>query len=268
MPIKQEDRRFMLSKNRIKYIHSLELKKNRKATGEFIGEGPKLTSELLKAFECTYIAGTEKWQSDHSQLLRELKLKGISTDIVSEEELKRASLLQHPQEVIAIFRQPSYSIDLANVGKDALCLALDGVQDPGNLGTIVRIADWFGIEDIFCSQATADIYNPKSVQATMGSMARVRVHYTNLQELVAGMPGDTPVYGTLLDGNNLYEEQLSNNGLLIMGNEGKGITPELRKLLTHRLLLPNYPQGRETAESLNVGVATAIICAEFRRRSR
>lgn len=256
----------MISKNRIKYIHSLELKKNRKEKNEFIGEGPKLTSDLLKAFDCTYLAGTEKWMNEHQDTIKELQQKNITVDTVSEEELKRASLLQHPQEVIAVFKQPTYIVQTAETGRNTLCLALDGIQDPGNLGTIVRLADWFGIKDIYCSPLTADIYNPKSVQATMGSMARVRVHYVNLLDLLSNLSKDIPVYATLLDGKDLYEQPLSANGIIVMGNEGKGITPELRRLITRHLFIPNYPKGTDTAESLNVAVATAIICAEFRRR--
>lgn len=256
----------MISKNRIKYLHSLELKKNRKENGEFIGEGPKLVEELLKTFECIYLAGTGPWLDGHRELVAALQERKIATDNVSEDELRRASLLQHPQEVIAVFKQPRLSVDYKETCKNTLCLALDGVQDPGNLGTIVRIADWFGIEDIFCSPQTADIYNPKSVQATMGSMARVRVHYLDLADFIDSLPENIPVYGTLLDGENIYKQELSPNGLIIMGNEGKGITPGLRTKITHRLLIPNYPLERDTAESLNVAVATSIICAEFRRR--
>ena len=153
-----------------------------------------------------------------------------------------------------------------NISDDTLYLALDGVQDPGNLGTIIRIADWFGITDIFCSNETADIYNPKVVQATMGSIARVKLHYTDLKKLIGSLPPDYPIYGTLLDGTDIYKENLSAKGIIVMGNEGNGISPEIRKVINRKLLIPNYPIGRETAESLNVAIATAVTCAEFRRR--
>lgn len=257
----------MISKNRIKSLHALELKKNRRETGEFIGEGPKLTADLLNVFPCTYLAATAEWTNAHRSVIGELHRQGVPTDLVTDDELQRASLLQHPQEVIAVFRQPAYDMDVATIGKSRLLIALDGVQDPGNLGTIVRIADWFGIEDIFCSPLTADIYNPKSVQATMGSLARVRVHYLDLVKLMERLPDDVPVYGTFLDGHNMYKEALTPNGVIVMGNEGKGITPELRQKITRRLFIPNYPLGRDTAESLNVAVATAVICAEFRRQA-
>ena len=148
----------------------------------------------------------------------------------------------------------------------SLCLALDDVQDPGNLGTIIRVADWFGIEHIFCSQGTVDVYNPKTIQATMGALARVKLHYCNLPSLIASLK-DVPVYGTFLDGKDMYGETLSANGLIVMGNEGNGIGQEVASLINRKLYIPNYPPQRETTESLNVAMATGIICAEFRRRA-
>ena len=178
-------------------------------------------------------------------------------------ELKKVSFLQHPQQVLAVFKQAT-SGDFS-INTKELNLALDGVQDPGNLGTIIRIADWFGITHIYCSQETADVYNPKVVQATMGSIARVKVEYGDLLGLVESLPNDVPVYGTLLDGDNIYQQTLENRGLIVMGNEGKGISPALAKKVSHKLLIPNFPEGRATADSLNVAIATAITCSEFRR---
>ena len=149
--------------------------------------------------------------------------------------------------------------------QDQLVLALDGVQDPGNLGTIIRIADWFGISDIFCSADTADVWNPKVIQATMGSIARVRITYTDLVALIK--EAQVPVYGTLLDGDNIYQQTLSQNGIIVMGNEGNGISPEIRQLITNKLLIPDFNTGDSHAESLNVAIATAITCSEFRRRN-
>ena len=143
---------------------------------------------------------------------------------------------------------------------------LDGVQDPGNLGTIARVADWFGIRHIICSPDTADIYNPKAVQATMGALARVKFYYTELAMVLSQYSG--PIYGTFLDGNNIYKEELSRNGIIVMGNEGKGISQRTREMINRRLLIPNYPEGTLTTESLNVAIATSIVCAEFRRRSQ
>ena len=141
------------------------------------------------------------------------------------------------------------------------------MQDPGNLGTIIRIADWFGIDDIVCSEDTADAWNPKVVQATMGSIARVNISYTNLPALLDRLPAGTPVYGTLLDGDNIYSQPLSARGIIVMGNEGNGLSAEVRRRVTHRLLIPSFREG-DGAESLNVAVATAIVCSEFRRSEK
>ena len=247
-----------LSKNRIKYIHSLVLKKNRKADKVFVAEGPKLVEELLGHFPCLFLLATREWLSRNSPL--------PATDIteVSEEELMRTSLQKTPQQVLAVFRQPDDEWD-ASVISRSLCLALDDVQDPGNLGTIIRLADWFGIEHLFCSPNTADVYNPKTIQATMGGLARVKLHYTPLPELIGSLK-DVPVYGTFLDGENIYTHPLSSHGLIVMGNEGNGIGKGVRELIDRRLYIPSYPSERETSESLNVAVATAVVCAEFRRR--
>lgn len=247
----------MISKNKIKYIRSLELKKNRNKEGKFVAEGFKVVDDLLALQPADLIVATQEWL--HGKHL------AAQTEVieVTEEELKKVSFLQHPQQVLAVFRQDTsgdYSINT-----NELSLALDGVQDPGNLGTIIRIADWFGITHIYCSQDTADVYNPKVVQATMGSIARVKVEYGNLLALVESLPADVPVYGTLLDGDNIYQQQLENRGLIVMGNEGKGISPALAKKVNRRLLIPNFPEGRATADSLNVAIATAITCSEFRR---
>lgn len=252
-----------LSKNKIKYIHSLELKKNRKTEKAFLAEGHKLVGDLLGHFHCRLLAATDKWFINN----KELQLNDVGeTLIVNEEELSRASLLKTPQQVLAVFDQPEYSTDPSVIGH-SLCLALDDIQDPGNLGTIIRLADWFGIEDVFCSPQTADIYNPKAMQATMGGIAHVRIHYTPLSDLIRNLETDIPVYGTFLDGENMYGEKLSKNGLIVMGNEGNGISPEVGSLINRRLYIPNYPTGRETSESLNVAIATAVVCAEFRRQA-
>lgn len=250
----------MISKNKIKYIRSLELKKNRNKEGLFVAEGHKVVDDLLALRPAMLIVATEEWlQGKHLNERTEV----IE---VTEEELRKVSFLQHPQQVLAIFEQDSQNaFDATEVDVTELSLALDGVQDPGNLGTIIRIADWFGITHIYCSQETADVYNPKVVQATMGSIARVSVRYGDLQALIDNLPEGTPVYGTLLDGENIYQQELDNKGIIIMGNEGKGISPALAKKVNKRLLIPNFPEGRATADSLNVAIATAITCSEFRR---
>lgn len=248
----------MLSKNKIKYIRSLELKKNRKEEQVFVAEGHKLVGDLLGYFPCKLLISTSNWlKANHSVTANEI----IE---VTQEELSRASLQKTPQEVLAVFVQPSYDLN-PEVIKSSLCLALDDVQDPGNLGTIIRLADWFGIEHLFCSVGTADVYNPKTVQATMGALARVKVHYCSLPQLIGGLT-DTPVYGTFLNGNIIYAEPLSAHGLIVMGNEGKGVSPEVERMINRKLYIPYYPQERETSESLNVAIATAVVCSEFRRR--
>jgi TrmH family RNA methyltransferase len=248
-----------ISKNKIKYIHSLESKKGRKEDNVFLAEGNKIVTELLGQMDCTFLAATPEWLTQHRGAV-------VADEVaeVSHEELSKASLLKAPQQVLGVFRQPDYQYD-KSLFNGSLSLALDDVQDPGNLGTIIRIADWFGIENIFCSKGTVDVYNPKVVQATMGAIARVRVHYVDLPELIGSLQG-VPVYGTFLDGQDMYQRELSSNGLIVMGNEGNGIGPEIEKLISDKLYIPNFPAERATSESLNVAVATAIVCAEFRRR--
>ena len=248
-----------LSKNKIKFIRSLDQKKIRKEEGLFLGEGPKLVGDLFGHFHCQIIIATDKWLYENPKITADEVIE------VSPKELSMVSLLQHPQQVLAVFRQPHYELK-PEVATQSLCLALDNVQDPGNLGTIIRLADWFGIEHLICSMGTADVYNPKTVQATMGALARVKVHYTSLPDFINSIP-NTPIYGTFLDGKNMYEETLTNTGLLVMGNEGNGIGSEIEKLVDHKLYIPNYPVGKDTSESLNVAVATAVVCAEFRRQA-
>ena len=188
----------MLSKNQIKLVRSLELKKNRKRENLFVAEGPKLVGELLAVMLPHYVAAETDWLKEH-----EKELRGVVCDTVSSDELQRASLLQHPQQVIALFPIPQVEGHLAEIAERELTLALDGVQDPGNLGTIVRLADWFGIHHIYCSPDSADIYNPKATQATMGALARVSVHYCELTEELRKT--SAPIYGTFLDGQNIYQ---------------------------------------------------------------
>lgn len=259
----KEIRIFMLSKAKLKYIRSLELKKNRRTEQAFVAEGPKVVGDMLPHFPCHLLVATDAWHTAHPTAVAGEKLT------VTPDELTRASFLKTPQEVLAVF---GMATDEAGWGplsvlSTELCLALDDVQDPGNLGTIIRLADWFGIRHIFCSPATADAYNPKVVQATMGALARVKVHYTPLPPLLdRASENDIPLYGTFLDGENLYEKTLASHGLIIMGNEGNGISAEVASYVNERLFIPNYPLGMETSESLNVATAAAIICAEFRRR--
>lgn len=234
-----------LSKSQIKWVRSLQQKKNRDAEGVFVAEGKKCVNDLLSAFELVLLA---------------------TPDNATPTEIEQMSSLRTPQGVIAVFRKP---IPDTQYLSSNLMLALDGVQDPGNLGTIIRTCDWFGVHDILCSRDTADCYNPKVVQATMGALARVRLHYVDLPEVLTELRQQgIPLYGTLLDGRNIYDTNAIPNkytGVIIMGNEGKGISEAVRSLITHPLRIPSYPPDAPTSESLNVGIATAITLAEFRR---
>ena len=269
----------MISKAKLKYIHSLQTKKGRNTENSFVAEGPKVVKDLLAVFQPELIVATADWLCENEQLIQNERFALHSDQIieVSQEELSKVSFLQHPQEVLVVLKQ-KHSSDYFTVTQHGpeskeeafdyakeLILALDGVQDPGNLGTIIRIADWFGIEQIICSEDTADMYNPKVVQATMGSLARVNLMYTKLTDFLDYLPDHTPVYGTLLDGKNIYEETLTEHGVIVMGNEGNGISSEVRERINRRLFIPNFPKDRVTAESLNVATAAAITCSEFRR---
>lgn len=248
----------MISKSQIKLVRQLEQKKHRQQEGLFVAEGPKIVGDLLKSgFKPRMIFATSEWEAN-----------GYACQEVSRDELGRLSFLQHPQQVLALFELPAPTVqwrrvESARVINEGLSLALDGVQDPGNLGTIVRIADWFGISTIFCSEDTADAWSPKVVQATMGSIARVNIVYTKLAQLLA--QAQVPIYGTLLDGENIYGQRLSETGVIVMGNEGNGISAPIRELITRKLLIPQFHAG---PDSLNVAIATAITCSEFRRNAK
>ncbi len=250
----------MLSKTKIKWINSLERKKNRDAEGVFVAEGVKLVSDLLPFMKCHLLVVTENIETD--------KMAQYANEIIEikQTEYKKISFQKSPQGVLAVFEKPNFEIDLDAI-TDKLVLALDDIQDPGNLGTIIRLADWFGISDVFCSYHTADVFNPKTIQSTMGAIARVRVHYVDLGEFLEKMKTKMPIYGTFMDGKNIYTEKLSKNGIIIMGNEGNGISSEIEKLITDKITIPSFAADEVSSESLNVGVATAIVVAEFRRKS-
>jgi len=237
----------------------LELRKYRLQHNAFVAEGPKLVGELLLYSTPLYVAATKEWLAQNSCLLK----AGTEVDEVSKEELERASLLRTPQSVLAVMPIPARTFD-ASALSHQLVIALDSVQDPGNMGTILRIADWFGIHKVLCSEGTADVYNPKCVQSCMGALARVEVHYCQLPDVLSQV--QLPIYGTFLDGTDIYREELTQEGIIVMGNEGNGISEAVAKLVNRRLYIPNYPKGSLTTESLNVAVATGIVCAEFRRR--
>lgn len=253
----------MITKRQIRQIHNLAHRKYRLREELYVAEGPKLIDELLLAgHRPEVIFATKEWESGFRKAFEQV---GILNDL-SDSDLSSVSLQQHPNQVLALFpiRENVLPDDL---GATDLVLALDGIQDPGNMGTICRIADWFGIQDVVCSHDTADVYNPKAIQATMGAIARIRVHYRDLEECLSdARRRNVPIYGTLLDGDDIYDSGLSPSGIIVMGNEGNGISSRIQSCVTHRLLIPNYPVGRITTDSLNVAVATAITVAEFRRR--
>ena len=239
-----------ISKAQVKLVRSLQQKKFRDELGLFVAEGEKCVSEIAKGFELVY-------------LFRE-------GENATRTEIEKMSGLRTPQGVMGVFKKRS----VVSIQYSDLLLVLDGVQDPGNLGTIIRTCDWFGVHDIVCSLDTADCYNPKVVQATMGALARVRVHYVDLPRWLSEVRyqrSDVSIYGTLLDGKDMYEElkvkgeRLKEKGIIIMGNEGNGISQEVRPFITHPIRIPSYPKDVETSESLNVSIATAIVLAEFRR---
>lgn len=249
----------MLSKSKVKYIHSLELKKYRNEANAFVAEGNKLVSDMMQAFDCEFLLAKPCWMATQGDLPAKELI------VADDEDIRKASFLKNPQDVLAVFKRPAWSLDEADPATQLL-LALDGVQDPGNLGTIIRLADWFGIEHIVCSKDCADVFSPKTVQATMGALAHVKVHYTDLPNFLEKQASFTSLYGTFLDGENLYAQKLTDTGIIVMGNEGNGIRPEIETLISTKLYIPNYPAERETSESLNVAIATAVVCAEFRRR--
>lgn len=238
-------------------------KKNRDEQRLFLAEGDKLVTEAIgSAHEIDLLCATE-----HFLLSNSLSAKAASEVIeVSEAELAKASLLKSPQHALAIVRMPDCRFGNDSItGK--LSLALDCIQDPGNLGTILRIADWFGIGQLLCSEDTADCYNPKVVQASMGAIFRVKVHYLDLKKTLSeARCAGLPVFGTFLSGEIIYQHPLAGEGILVIGNEGNGISPQIEELVAQRLFIPSFPQGQKNSESLNVATAAAICCSEFRRR--
>lgn len=255
----------MLTKADILLVRSLGDKKGRVEHGLFVVEGPKLVSEALASglrVRRVFVAHEE---AEGFSVARHPHCSADSgqgiVEEVSRKDLERMSGLRAPQGVLALVEIPRHAMpeDL----RTRLALALDDIQDPGNLGTILRTADWFGIGDVFCSPATADCFNPKTVQASMGAVLRVRVHYTALPDLLARHAG-LPVYGALLDGGNIYTADLTPYGIIVVGNEGGGISPAVAAAVTRKLFIPPHAAAR-TSESLNVAAATAIICSEFRR---
>jgi TrmH family RNA methyltransferase len=240
----------MLSKNQIKLITSLQQKKYRKQEQLFFAEGVKVVQELLQSnFELQDLFTTKQ---DF------ISVSKTKVHAISDAELKKISALATPNSCLAVFKIPKAK----EMKESGLILALDDVRDPGNLGTIIRLCDWFGIEMLFCSEETVDVYNPKVVQATMGSISRVNVVYGDLENFL--VKTKLTVFGTFMDGKNIYQESLPKEGIIVMGNEANGISEAVEKLVTDRIAIPRFGDLQIT-ESLNVATATAIILSEFKR---
>ncbi|MBQ4292092.1 MAG: RNA methyltransferase [Muribaculaceae bacterium] len=247
-----------------KLVSKLADAKTRRESGLFVAEGAKCVADTIDSFECRYLFANAQWATDNPDFART-----HNCCIVKNDDLRRMSSLSTQPPVIAVYVIPKSRDVGVDAVRNRLVIALDRVQDPGNLGTIVRIADWFGITDIICSLDTVDIYNPKTVQATMGAISRVNVSYVNLAEfLSSAAKSGTPIYGTFLDGESIYTSPLAQNGIIIMGNEGKGISAEVEANVSQRLLIPHFSSdgSAPSSDSLNVAMATAIVVAEFRRR--
>ncbi len=240
----------MVSKNQIKLITSLQQKKFRKEHQLFFAEGKKVIQELIHSdFFLENLFST-------TAAFPEVNPKKITP--ISESDLKKISALTTPNDCLAVFRMP----EPKKIKETGLIVALDDIRDPGNLGTIIRLCDWFGISELVCSEETVDIYNPKVVQATMGSIARVNVTYVNLEKFISET--SLPVFGTFMDGENIYKSDLPKEGIVVMGNEANGISSPIEKAVNHRIAIPRFGNLQQT-ESLNVATATAIILSEFKR---
>lgn len=246
-----------ISKTKASLFASLRSKKLRQKHGMFLAEGEKCVADTLDAFELVNLIASKNWIDINKEAFKSYADRILTAP---EQTLKKISSLSTPPDVIAVFRIPETTL-IPDIS-EKLVLLLDGIQDPGNLGTIIRTADWFGVNIIFASQDTVDVYNPKTVQSTMGSLKRVNICYTDLKTLIKKYP-EMPVYGTLLNGKNMFNSNLGNFGLIVMGNEGNGISDDVRELINHPLLIPPHNQ-KSHGESLNVAIATAITLAEFR----
>ncbi|NPA44653.1 MAG: RNA methyltransferase [Chlorobi bacterium] len=249
----------MISKSKIKLFNSLKLRKYRKKHAFFIAEGQKIISDLIETGIKTNCIITcnenfEKKTSINSELI-----------YATQSEIKKITNLKTPVDTVAIFEIPNYTINFKDI-ENELVIFCDNIQNPGNFGTIIRTADWFGIKNIVCTEDTVDAFNPKVIQASMGAIGRVKVHYVNAENFFDKLKTKHKIYGTFLEGENIYKTELSKNGIIVIGNEGKGISDDLQKYISKKIHIPNYSSNSSKSESLNASIATAIVCAEFRRR--
>ena len=268
----------MLSKSQIKHINALKIKKFRDEFKEFTAEGSTLVTDLISSpYEIAGVYALNTWITANTDLLGRHKFPVFEAD---EAEMERITALSSPGPVLAIIRmpvEPGLSIEKTDATEleqafpgifNELSLVLEAISDPGNFGTLLRIADWFGIRYVFCSENCVEVYNPKVVQSSMGSVARVKVVYADLSAMIGKLAGRLPVYGTFLQGEPLYTSRLGQSGLIIIGSEAHGISDQLSAFVTHRLFIPSYgTAGQGKAESLNAAMAAAIVISEFRRRT-
>lgn len=237
----------MVNKNLLKQISLLQIKKHRISQNSFVVEGEKSILEFIEAkYLLKNLLVTEEY------LLPTFK----KATLIKNEEMKKISSMTNPSPALAIFEIPKSQ----NIKNSGIILALDQINDPGNLGTIIRLCDWFGIEDVICSKNTADVYNPKVIQATMGSLTRVNITYLDLEDYLKH--SKVPIYGTFMRGENIYNSQLPKNAIIVLGNEANGISPEIEKIITNKITIPKTSKHKKT-ESLNVAMATAIVLSEF-----
>ena len=252
-----------ISKSKLQLIASLKQKKKRSELGLFVVEGMKCFTDTINTFQPFFIVASDEWIGKNRSIADRY---GNVIFTASAGDLNRISSLSTAPDIMAVYRIPLQDENEWTKGIDRrLTLVLDEIQDPGNLGTIIRAADWFGVHYIAASPTTVDLYNAKTIQSTMGAISRVKLIYTDLIKLLK-QHKNLPVYGTLLDGENIYDAELENHGFIVFGNEGNGISETIRTQITDSLLIPSYPSGEATSESLNVAMAASITLAEFRRR--
>lgn len=243
----------MLSKNQVKFIRSLKKKKFREANQLFIAEGIKVVEELIiSPFVLHKLYGTAAYQNPHH--IADLQL-------ISEQELGLISDFSNPNQVLAVFEIPK----VKKISNEGLTVVLDSINDPGNLGTIIRLCDWFGVTQLVCSENTVDCYNQKVVQASMGSLSRISIHYVDIEGFLKDQ--NRPVYGTFLEGKNIYDTKLNPDALIVLGNEANGISNAIEEIIEEKITIPQFGENHQT-ESLNVATATAIVLSEFKRQSK
>ena len=251
---------YKVSNNTIKFVASLSQKKYRDKEGCFIAEGNKCVRDTWDYFKCRMLIATQNWYESYGNCTHMDVLQ-----IATRQQMQKMSQFSNPSDVIAVYETPEVSYTPQEV-KENINIVLEGVQDPGNLGTIIRLADWYGIKNIFCNKQTVDVYNHKVIQATMGAISRVKLHYCDLEELIESFP-EMDVFGTTLDGENIYSTSLPDRCFVIFGNEGNGMSERLKAMTTRNLYIPSRVVDGSTSESLNVGLAAAITISEFCRNT-